>query len=130
MYAAGMSHVHKRPSAALLAAIARGEIAAGTSVEVLQEILHRHRAIGRWAEGSRLYDRVRVLMDTIVEVTIEDLDSARELLDTHSRLSARDAVHVSTALNLRCTAICSYDSGFDSVTTIVRQVPEDLLPRS
>ncbi len=47
MYAGGASHPNKAPSLALLEGVARGEREAAVDAEVLQEILHRYRAIQR-----------------------------------------------------------------------------------
>jgi hypothetical protein len=47
MYAEGAPHPHKDPSVTLLEQVATGSIEAVTSAEVLQEILHRYRAIVR-----------------------------------------------------------------------------------
>ena len=53
MYAAGADHPHKAPSSAFLAAAADGRVEAAVDSQVLQEILHRYRAIGRWPDGRR-----------------------------------------------------------------------------
>lgn len=129
MYAAGAPHACKEDSVALVAAIALGEVAAATSVEVLREILHRYRAINRWADGASAFDRVRVIMDPIVDITLDDIDAARALLEAHASASARDCIHVATARRLRCEAICSYDRGFDAIDTVRRVTPADVLSR-
>jgi predicted nucleic acid-binding protein len=51
MYAAGTSHPHKEPSATFLEQVAIGEVDAVIDAEVLQENLHRYRAINRWQDG-------------------------------------------------------------------------------
>ena len=81
MYAAGAPHRLKRPSADLLDRIARGEVDAVIDAEILQEILHRYRAINRWQDGRQLYDLARALFPSILPVTAEVLDAARRLLD-------------------------------------------------
>lgn len=48
MYAAGTPHPNKEPSATFLDQVAIGEVDAVIDAEVLQEILHRYRAISRW----------------------------------------------------------------------------------
>jgi uncharacterized protein len=55
MYAAGAEYPHKAPSVSLLRSIALGELEAAVDAEVLQEILHRYRAIRRWEEGRDVY---------------------------------------------------------------------------
>ena len=54
MYAAGSEHAHQQPSIRFLSSIAAGEIDAAVDTEVLQEILHRYRAIRRWEDGRRV----------------------------------------------------------------------------
>ena len=83
MYAAGADHPNRKSSIELLRAVANRTLGVASSVEVLQEILYRYRSIGRWAEGSRLYDDTRLLLDVIYDVTVDDLDRARALLDDH-----------------------------------------------
>ncbi|MBL8213671.1 MAG: hypothetical protein JNK87_23335 [Bryobacterales bacterium] len=51
MYAAGAPHPNKAPAIAFLERVANNRIAAASDAEVLQEILHRYRALNRWAEG-------------------------------------------------------------------------------
>ena len=58
MYAAGAPDPHKAPSVTFLESVARGDVEAALDAEVLREILHRYRAIGRWKDGRRVYDLV------------------------------------------------------------------------
>jgi uncharacterized protein len=91
MYASGTPHPNKSPSLALLERVARGELEAWVDAEVLQEILHRYRAIGRWEEGRRAFDHARQVVPQIIPITAAVLDKARELMDLHLTLTARDA---------------------------------------
>ena len=59
MYAGGSPHPNKAPSLAFLERVALGELEVGVDAEVLQEILHRYRAIGRWEDGRRVFDYAR-----------------------------------------------------------------------
>ena len=59
MYAAGAPHPHKAACLDLLARAAREEVEVAADVEVLQEVLHRYRAIGRLEDGKRVYDLPR-----------------------------------------------------------------------
>jgi predicted nucleic acid-binding protein len=56
MYAAGREHPFKRRAAVFLENVADGSIEVVLDSEVFQEMLHRYRALGRWAEGQ---NRVR-----------------------------------------------------------------------
>lgn len=124
MYAAGAPHPHKQPCVRLLERTARGDIDAAIDAETLQEILHRYRAINRWDDGKKVYDLARQIFHVILPVTTEALDQARQLLDYHKRLMARDALHAAIVINERLEAICSYDTDFDSIAGIRRMEPD------
>lgn len=123
MYAAGAPHPNKAPSVALLEQVASGEIEATIDAEVLQEILHRYRAIGRWAEGKQVYDLTRQLFPVVLPVTAEILDRARRLLDTDSDIMARDALHAAVVMQEQLDGICSYDRDFDRIRGLARREP-------
>jgi hypothetical protein len=123
MYAAGADHPWKRPSVVLLERVAGGAIEAVIDAEVLQEILHRYRAIGRWPDGRRVYDLTRQLFPTVLPVTAAVLDRARRLLDTDDRIMARDALHAAVVMSEGLEAVCSYDRDFDRIRGIVRREP-------
>jgi len=124
MYAAGAEHPHKKPSVAFLERVARGEIEATIDAEVLQEILHRYRTIGRWEDGRRVYDLARQLFRNVVPVTAEVLDRARRILDTDRRIMARDALHAAVVMAEGLEAVCSWDRDFDRIKGIVRREPD------
>lgn len=126
MYAAGKSHPHKKASVALLRRVAQGSMDAAIDAEVLQEILHRYRALRRWKEGRKLYDLVRQIFPTVIPITAEVLDRARSLLDEYDHLIARDALHAAVVELHSHDAICSYDGDFDSIRSIRRLQPSDL----
>lgn len=126
MYAAGKPHPNKSPSVDLLDRVARGNLEAFVDAEVLQEILHRYRAIGRWKEGRLVYDLARKLVRTVVPITVEVIDSARILLDESKRLTARDALHVAACQQWGGTAICSYDKDLDDITSVKRVEPQEV----
>jgi uncharacterized protein len=123
MYAAGSEHPYKEPSRLYLEQIARGEVEVALDAEVLQEILHRYRAIQRWTEGRQVYDLARRIVPVVFPITLEILDIARDLLDLHPQLTARDALHAATARNHEAQAICSYDTDFDQIVGLIRIQP-------
>ena len=124
MYAAGAEHPHKRPSVALLERVAAGELEATIDAEVLQEILHRYRAIGRWDEGRLVYDLTRRLFPNVVPVTAEVVDRARTVLDGDSHIMARDALHAAVVMSGGFEALCSYDRDFERAG-LVRREPDE-----
>ncbi len=123
MYAAGAPHRNKAPSVAFLQAVAGGDVDAPIDAEVLQEIMHRYRAIGRWTDGRRVFDLARDLFPIVIPITSEVMDRARLLLDQHDRVWARDALHASVVLTHRLDGLVSYDRDFDTITGVMRQEP-------
>lgn len=123
MYAAGAAHPHKEPSLALLESVASGTVEAAVDAEVLQEILHRYRAIGRWSEGGRVYDLTRRIFPRVIPVDADVLDRARDIMDAHTSLHARDALHAAVAMHHGLEAIYSYDRHFDALAGVMRREP-------
>lgn len=126
MYAAGRAHPNKKASAAFLRRVAGGEIEAVVDAEVLQEILHRYRALGRWSEGAQLYDLARRIVPIVLPMTEEIVDEARVLLDGHGVLMVRDALHAAVARRSGAT-LCSYDRDFDVIAGLQRLEPDALV---
>lgn len=123
MYAAGAEHPNKASSVAFLQRVAIGGLEATVDAEVLQEVLHRYRAIHRWEEGKLVYDLARRVFPAVLPITSEVLDRARDLLDEHDGLMARDGLHAAVVEIHSLEAICSYDHDFDRIRTIRRIKP-------
>jgi predicted nucleic acid-binding protein len=123
MYAAGAPHTHKGPSVRMLEQVAAGEVEATIDAEVLQEILHRYRAINRWDDGKQVYDLTRRLFPVVIPVTAAILDRARQLLDTDATIMARDALHAAVVLEERLDGVISFDHDFDRIAGVVRREP-------
>ena len=123
MYAAGAEHANKGPSVRFLERVASGEVDAVIDAEILQEILHRYRALNRWEEGRRLFDLVRTLFPVVLPVTAEILDRARTLLDAYPHLMARDGLHAAVVEHHELDGLCSFDHDFDPVAGVDRVEP-------
>jgi predicted nucleic acid-binding protein len=123
MYAAGREHPLKKRAAAFLERVALGSVDAAIDAEVLQEILHRYRALGRWVEGRLVYDTARVVFPEVLPVTAEVTDRARQLLDGISGLMARDAVHAAIVQVYGLDSIASFDRDFDQIKGLRRIEP-------
>ena len=100
-----------------------GSVEAVIDAEVLQEILHRYHALKRWKEGRLVYDTARIVFPEVLAVTGGVMDRARRLMDEHSGLMARDALHVAVVAEYGLTSITSFDQDFDRVTGINRVEP-------
>jgi predicted nucleic acid-binding protein len=123
MYAAGAPHPNKEPSARFLERVADGEEDAVLDAEVLQEVLHRYRALDRWEDGRRVFDLARVIFPVVLPVTADVLDRARTLLDAYPHLIARDGLHAAVVLHHELDGLCSYDRDFDPMPGIRRFEP-------
>jgi predicted nucleic acid-binding protein len=124
MYAAGAEHPNKAASVAFLASVAEERVEAIVDAKLLQEILHRYRALNRWTEGRRVYDLARQIFPAVLPITSEIVDRARILLDEYEGLMARDALHAAVVEINTLEAICSYDQDFDRISTIKRIEPK------
>jgi predicted nucleic acid-binding protein len=123
MYAAGADHPFKRPSIAWLERVAAGKLDATVDAEALQEILHRYRSIRRWSEGRRVYELARAIFPIVIPMDAAVLDRSRKILDAHSQLMARDALHAAVVALHGFVAICSYDRDFDVIEGLHRIEP-------
>ena len=124
MYAAGADHPNKAPSVDFLREVAEGKVKATVDAEVLQEILHRYRALNRWSDGKFAYDMARRIFLSVIPITAAIVDRARIMLDDYDALVARDALHAAVLVTHEFDAICSYDQNFDGVPTVRRIEPK------
>lgn len=125
MYAAGSEHPNKGPSVRALESVVEGTLDAALDAEVLQEVLHRYRALGRWREGRQVFDAARRIFTVVLPIAAESVDGARRLLDDHPGLSARDALHAAIVEVHELEGICTYDGDFDAIPWLRRVVPQD-----
>jgi len=123
MYAAGSEHPNKAPSVRFLESVADGTVDAAIDAEVLQEILHRYRALNRWQVGRQVYDAARRIFSVVLPVTSDVLDIARSQMDEHPSLTARDALHASVVDHYNLDGLCSFDRDFDRVPELDRSEP-------
>jgi predicted nucleic acid-binding protein len=123
MYAAGADHPNKSAAIEFLGQVAAGSTAAAVDAEVLQEIIHRYRALNRWPEGRRVYLLARALLPEVLPVTGEVMDQAKELVDEDASLSARDALHAAMVPVYRLDGIFPFDRDFDRIKGCRRVTP-------
>jgi len=123
MYAAGADHPNKQPAIGFLESVANGEVEAVVDAEILQEILHRYRALDHWQDGRRVFDLTRTIFPIVLPVTAEVMDRARAILDRHAELMARDALHAAVVQVNGLDGICSFDRDFDAVPGLHRIEP-------
>lgn len=120
MYLVGARHPHKLDSQRLLEGALSSHERLVTDVEVLQEICHRYVAINRRSAIQPAFDAVIGVVDDVVPIERQDVESARDIVLCYTSLSARDAIHVSVMRRYGIERIMSFDAGFDTVPGIHR----------
>ncbi len=126
LYAVGSAHRLREPCRAVLRAVGDGDLEGVTSTEVLQEVLHKLlEARGRGdSRALGAYDRFAELMEPQTKpVEPIDLSRARALAETHTRLPARDLVHLAVMERHGLDAIVTADRHFDGLPGIRRLDP-------
>lgn len=125
MYAAGRDHPLRAPSLRFLDRVADGSIQAVTSVEVVQEILHRYLSLRRPDLAKIVAKDAQDMFAPVVPITHAMMRRIPELADRYPGLQARDLVHVATCIHEGVTEIVSPDKGFDQVSELRRIDPSD-----
>jgi hypothetical protein len=120
MYLVGSPHPHKSDAQRLLERLLSDRERLVTDAEVLQEILHRYVAIGRRDAIQPAFDALLGIVDQVLDVTRSAAERAKQIVQGHKRLSARDAVHLAIMEQHGINQILSFDSGFDGFPGISR----------
>ena len=124
IYAAGREHPYKAPCGRILRMVADSPDFFVTNAEVLQELLHRYLATGRWALGREVVSSFAELMTGRIEpVYPQDVLLAAQMANEHQGVSARDLVHAAVMLRGEIGMIISADRDFDRVPGIERLDP-------
>ena len=125
MYAAGREHPLRAPSLRFLDQVADGSIQAITSVEVVQEILHRYLSLRRPDLAKIVAKDAQDMFAPVVPITHALMRRVPVLADKYPRLQARDLVHVATCIHEGVTEIVSPDKAFDQVSELRRIDPTE-----
>ncbi len=120
MYLIGEPHRHKVDAQRHLERLSLVRERLVTDAEVLQEILHRYRAIDRPAAIQPAFDLLLGVVDEVLPVGVDDVTAARDELLARWSLSARDALHVAVMRRHGVDRVLSFDPGFDLVPGLVR----------
>jgi predicted nucleic acid-binding protein len=123
MYAGGQDHPLREPCQAILRKVTAGTLEAVTSVEVVQEILHRFIAIRRPRTGAAMAIDVLSTFAPLLPVTHAVVERLPDLVERYPHLTARDLIHVATCLEEDIDSVVSPDRGFDDVSEITRIDP-------
>ena len=123
MYAAGDDHPLRRPCVDILDRVTSGTVAAVTSTEVVQEIVHRYRSIGRSETAIRVATLAMDMFAPVLPITHAVVRRLPNLAERYPSLQTRDLVHVATCVHEGITEIISADRGFDQVAELRRIDP-------
>ena len=124
IYAAGRDHSYKEPCARILRILADSPESFATNSEVLQEIMHRYLASGRWTLGREVVRPfAEAMWERVEPVHGEDVILAAELADRYPGVSVRDLVHAAVMQRLAIDRIISADTDFDRLQGIDRLDP-------
>ncbi len=120
MYLIGADHPHKSDAQHLLERFVANQQRLVTDAEVLQEILHRYRAIDRRDAIQTAFDAVLGVVDEVFPIEQQDAERAKDELMSRWHLSARDALHLAVMRRHRIAEILSFDEDFDGIPGIER----------
>ena len=124
IYASGREHPYKAPCARILSLVAEHPALFVTDAEVVQELLHRYLALGRWAVGREvLHNFAEVMYGRIEPVYADDVALAANLADEHSSVSSRGLVHAAVMQRLGTRRVVSADTDFDRLPNVTRLDP-------
>lgn len=118
IYAAGSSHSNKERSIKILEDISSGKIYGVTSVEVLQEILYRFQAINLLEKGIEIFDEFSNIVDEILPINLNIVESAKSIMMKTPAINTRDAVHAATIIYYNISFIASFDKHFKNIENI------------
>ena len=120
MYLVGAAHPHKVDAQRVLERLATEQHRLATDAEVLQEILHRYRAIDRPDAIQPAFDALLGITDDVLAVDRRTVERAKQIVLGYQRLSARDAVHLAVMEQHGIERVLSFDAGFDRFPGITR----------
>lgn len=120
MYLIGADHPHKHDARRLLEAFVADRRRLVSSAEVLQEILHRYRAIDRPSAIQPAVDALLGVTDEVLPIEARDVLAAKDVLTSRWALSSRDALHVAVMQRHGIDEVLSFDRHFDLVPGVRR----------
>ncbi len=120
MYLVGAPHPNKDRAAAIISRLLSDGEQFVTDVEVYQEIIHRYGAIRRIVAISDVFGILDEIADEVLTFGMPEVRIAKELVETTSNISARDALHIAVMRSAGVSRILSFDEGFDRFSDIER----------
>lgn len=115
IYAVGRPHPYKEPCARILREASTDADAYTIDAEVLQELLHVYTMRAERRQALRVFDRSLGLFPNPLPIGRAELVSARDLMEQHAHLSARDALHAAVVMTCGLEGIVTTDRGFRAI---------------
>lgn len=105
--------------------IALGRLQVVIDAEVVQEVLHRYGALGRYADAVSMARDLLILVPQVLPITAADMQTALGLFQQFAPagMRSRDALHAAVMQNHGLTHIISSDVHFDLVPGLTRIDP-------
>ena len=125
MYAAGTPHPYRDACQWIMSQIATGGMQVVIDIEVIQEILHRYGALGRYPDAVKMARDLMTLVPSILPVAAADMQTAVTLFERYAPqgVRARDCIHAAVMHNHGLTHIISSDAHFDLIAGLTRLDP-------
>jgi predicted nucleic acid-binding protein len=120
MYLVGAPHPHKTDAQRLLEKLVSDRQRLVTDAEVLQEILHRYTAINRRDAIQPAFDALLGIVDQVLPIDRTTGERAKEIVLGHTKMSARDAVHLAVMEQHSIEQVLTFDTGFDGFPGVKR----------
>lgn len=120
MYLVGADHPNKQRVLTLVPQLLSAHEQLVTSAETFQEIVHRYLALHDRTHLAAAYEALDAMVESVADITKDDVDSARAIAGHYTELSSRDCLHVAVMRRLGCETVWSYDTAFSSVASILR----------
>ena len=112
IYAVGRPHPYKEPCARILRDASADADAYTIDAEVLQELLHVYTMRAERSQALQVFDRSLALFPNPLLIGRPELVRARDLMEQHTQLSARDALHAAVVMTCGLEGIVTTDRGF------------------
>ncbi|HEY5788016.1 MAG TPA: type II toxin-antitoxin system VapC family toxin [Microlunatus sp.] len=123
VYAVGDRHDLRQPCQQLFAAIERGDIAATTTAEVIQEFAHVRAKRRSRSDAVHLAKAYATVFAPLMVVEAVDLEIGLGIFERHTEFGSFDAVLAATAESIGATALVSADSGFSRLSNVTHVIP-------
>ena len=112
IYAVGRPHQYREPCARILREASTDADAFAIDTEVLQELLHVYTMRAERRQALQVFDRSLSLFPNPLPVGRSEMVHARDLMEQHTQLSSRDALHAAVVVTCGLEGIVTTDRGF------------------